>query len=618
MKITIKLILVLGSSLALAFNSKAAAANDEDVEKPHRLYVEQFINDWFFEGHGDAKITTGENVECEWDSNQKYDHKLNWTEDKPSKGSYYELNDTYRSCTASTFYECTTKWNWPAAMWENLLPGTQTSIGTCSPTESAPSYLSPPAIESLHAAYTTLMPDITWGFPWGFGQWYSGKMGNSSTRSAQTTWKLFTGGKKSVRKENLFVISGSATEMLQRPVVPPFPSTSKTVPFEDITVGDMGKLGSDGRRYIILPDGETKDATPRVDDKEFYNFGSGASKHKLKIIVNGSCTLEPEQVVSCANYCVGQKLTFSPHWLTPVDGIDETTSQYEWDLPGNFVNESSHPCATCSVDWKKNPELLKQKTTPAWWASGGSGWPGKEYQAQLKAKLKFTNGQTADVAQEGKFTMHRPKLAMYDPFTIYCAIFYHPLIGKALGPEPGGGFEIRQVLTAFDGDVRVTQLVKGEAENDVSWSAHANYVLDKQEFFGGNNFHVYGVRPFPENPDSRNSKVVLADAAGILCKQQTKIHWDFDDYVRFKPSGDGANIFVTLGKTHWFVRGDTDLVFYPGSISEADYDPLPPPPPAAPLPRHARPPADAKVDPTINTDVEQFPKWEEIIIIHQK
>jgi hypothetical protein len=70
--------------------------------------------------------------------------------------------------------------------------------------------------------------------------------------------------------------------------VPPLPETVhvRAIPPSEITVGDMGTLGTDGRRYKVLPDGETKDLTPRASRK-FYVFGVDASKHKLRIMANG-------------------------------------------------------------------------------------------------------------------------------------------------------------------------------------------------------------------------------------------------------------------------------------------------------------------------------------------
>ena len=109
------------------------------------------------------------------------------------------------------------------------------------------------------------------------GLWYAGSEHQTLKRDAQTTMKLFTGGKKVPKRENLWVLQGSATEVLDPWSGPAYlpPGSARSVAFTNITLGELGKLGSDGLRYKVLPDGETKDVTPKVDGVNYFGCKNG-------------------------------------------------------------------------------------------------------------------------------------------------------------------------------------------------------------------------------------------------------------------------------------------------------------------------------------------------------
>jgi hypothetical protein len=46
----------------------------------------------------------------------------------------------------------------------------------------------------------------------------------------------------------------------------------------------LGTLDKDGFLYVVLPDGITKDATPCVDNLEYYEFAVGANKHYIELV----------------------------------------------------------------------------------------------------------------------------------------------------------------------------------------------------------------------------------------------------------------------------------------------------------------------------------------------
>jgi hypothetical protein len=96
------------------------------------------------------------------------------------------------------------------------------------------------------------------------------------TLTAQTKLMLQTGGRALVGVKNLFVISGSATEILNKRAVPPYYGTStRAIPPQNIQVGALGNLDTNGLLYVTLPDGDP-DVTALVLNKDFYTFSIGA------------------------------------------------------------------------------------------------------------------------------------------------------------------------------------------------------------------------------------------------------------------------------------------------------------------------------------------------------
>jgi hypothetical protein len=224
--------------------------------------------------------------------------------------------------------------------------------------------------------------------------------------AARTVETLFTGGKAGIARKALFSLTASATEYGKPQDFPWQNTPGEPVAAERITVA--GKtLGADGQAPIVLPDNEKVTLSVQVKGVNHANVSLGAPRYKLRIRASGAL-LGADTVAEGANFCVGQKMVFVPDWDQIPAGLDETKTTYQWKLPGNFVNESNQPCATCSVNWSKNENLLTNQTTAAWWTSGGNGWPGREYTADLKVNLVFTNGQKETLDVEGLFNMFRP------------------------------------------------------------------------------------------------------------------------------------------------------------------------------------------------------------------
>jgi len=111
------------------------------------------------------------------------------------------------------------------------------------------------------------------------------------TRTADTKLRLRTGGKARPRRMNLWVLTGGAEKVVNHwepsPCNPVYPK--EAIPPTSITIGSLGKLGSDGRLYVVLPDGANPDVdvTPVVQGLDYYTFNVVGRKYisRLEVFV---------------------------------------------------------------------------------------------------------------------------------------------------------------------------------------------------------------------------------------------------------------------------------------------------------------------------------------------
>jgi hypothetical protein len=95
-------------------------------------------------------------------------------------------------------------------------------------------------------------------------------------RTAQTVWHVQTGGKAVPGLLNLCQFSGSATEIVSKRG----PSANdKPIPYDQIAIGSMGNLLTNGIRYNLLPNDKDFDITPTVVGKNYYTFSVGGQKY---------------------------------------------------------------------------------------------------------------------------------------------------------------------------------------------------------------------------------------------------------------------------------------------------------------------------------------------------
>ena len=126
-----------------------------------------------------------------------------------------------------------------------------------------------------------------------YAGWYNGH--GAYKRTADAVVKLQTGGKALSKRVNLFYISGTAAEVLDKGAYAVEdvygnyigdgwsgnPSPTKPIPAQTIGVDGMA-LGSSGYRWRTYADNDTRDVTPRVKNKDFYTFNVTQQKYTVR------------------------------------------------------------------------------------------------------------------------------------------------------------------------------------------------------------------------------------------------------------------------------------------------------------------------------------------------
>ena len=382
--------------------------------------------------------------------------------------------------------------------------------------------------------------------------------------TARTWMKLYTGGKAGVNRQNLFCINAGATEYGRPPMdyEPPFYpwwSTPSWDVADKTSIRVLGKyLGADGNLWVTLPDNASLDlfiaAPPR-----HYDAWAGVQKYNLKIQVNSAAFLSPNGVVAGANYCVGQKLTFSPYWL-PSDP-PFTDAMDHWTLPDKFVNEQ--PFSWCDAYYDEDASLLNHLlstdgtlSTSCWYVDKVSAGT-----ASVAMSLSFPNGQTAFVGASGLFNVYKPSISFTtndNSSSPTVDIDDSPDTGPTsmMVGHPGGvgSMEFHAHITStVPGEALATQLINSWWEavlhNSLGvgpFGTGGGYWLDKNEEMGDSVISTNGIA----NPTVYDQPATQLLVPPYYPYYSLSRNDSFKDYFRFRPSGDG-NIYVTLGMATW-------------------------------------------------------------------
>jgi hypothetical protein len=191
------------------------------------------------------------------------------------------------------------------------------------------------------------------------------------------------------------------------PATPPV-----TVPPEQIALGAEGKLGSDGHRYTVQSSGNVLVITPTAPATSYTGDLPSVTRHRPYITANGNA-LGENVIFPWANFCVGQKITFSEGFQPPLPNGTQF-GPFMWEFTGEYVNDGTNvvPGGTfpnSSTNYFVNQGRLGDQTTSAWWVEGEFS-PPKDETATLGEWLTFPNGQYVAVFSHGKFTMYQPEV----------------------------------------------------------------------------------------------------------------------------------------------------------------------------------------------------------------
>ena len=387
------------------------------------------------------------------------------------------------------------------------------------------------------------------------------------SRSSRTYMKIRTGGRAGIARENLFRLNSSATEYGEPSWVGWLNYLDQwfDTPMEGIDptrIRVLGKnIGNDGNLFIVLPDNATLDLGATAPGRH-YTLGVGATKHKMFIQANGHI-LRSDRIVPLAKFCVGQQIGFAPVW-SPSAPPGVASGSYLWNLSTKFVNHSTHPCSSCSINYDVDLNLLDVETPSVWYVSGG------DKNAYAHVFLHFSNGQSATVDASGQFSMFRPQILGHEQ-VIQGAVKLNTnsLPTVKLGMLAPDSDYIRWTTdvgldTSFSANLFHVQLVDWESMYDIGLyciskydGTSGQYWLDNSNPFsdglwpvnpdGGGNYTTTKGIPFSDGPDISENFCTFAQLTP-----------SFKTYLCFQPTSAGS-IPITLERVEWSEHGRADL-----------------------------------------------------------
>jgi hypothetical protein len=377
-------------------------------------------------------------------------------------------------------------------------------------------------------------------------------------RSAKTEYDLLTGGKASINRQSLFVLTGEAQGVGN--FFWPERDTEKgayAIPPTAVVLGSLGVLGTDSRLYKALPDGQRFEVTPRVEGNPYYTHYVGQTVHKPVLFANG-VALEPDKVVDGAEFCVGQRIQFSYGWRwdSPYFGAPPgmTNTTFDWLASakcvnaiktGIFIPPNCINCESLPTFYGYNADLWRTMNPSAWWISGGLK------HVRVTTTNYFANGQVVRIRQRCPFKIYRPRVQF--PYTPL-----RPITISLNGNRLGAVAEFNALITSktpFTGVANWTQLITRENNNYFCYgplpcppgTTEGRERLDGQEFYNDENTPIIPRGAVDPNP---RGTLDFYDGPYVECFFNFTVRDSFRTFVRFKPDGQDS-IWVTLGVVHW-------------------------------------------------------------------
>jgi hypothetical protein len=506
------------------------------VEPPQGVFVSKYhesdqtdYNLWYFlDPQGDI----GWYVET-WYDNQ------DWQDGQGGNSSSFGYEDMI------TWFPFLDTVEWPTNSWpQAMLAGAETNINW----NNDPDYVHPPGTTNNVATGAPVLPQEHCDI-------YKtvNVDGSTERRTADTEIKLATGGLLGSTDYNLWVITPNVTDA----------ETGQPIPFDQISVGFLGQLGTDGKLNLVLADNGTNTITPKVVGHNHYNFSVAAQEYKLHIIAN-TIVLSNNVVATGANFCVGQEVSFALGGL-PLDGSVLATN-FIWTLSGKYFNAHTNavsgvPSGVCSPVPYVDKNLLASNNTTAWWVSGGSSANTNPniptiYLAFISWNLQFTNGNATDAGLTvGQFNMYRPQATISASTTSVAVQFSDGHLKLIFADSTNNyGITFSNTVTTpdeFPGDVAWIQVDLATAYSAIDSNSNIH-----TEFELGDSPYLDTETPYNAFSGTNPIDGPWIALDGVLANYQTVNAEDnFQMTMLFRPSPSGNNHWVPLSAVNWFWRG---------------------------------------------------------------
>ena len=368
----------------------------------------------------------------------------------------------------------------------------------------------------------------------------------AGTRTADTEMKLATGGPPGSQQMNLWCITASATAHTNVARI-----NGIIVPPEQIQIGTLGNLDTNGELWVMLPDNDPPVVTPRVDGNDNYTFAVDAHEYRAEIKNNG--TILDDTSVNITN-CVGQRVNFALRWSpsSPPENVIDRIVAY-WRLPGTFVNTNADP--NCDLYYTKDGQQLINNVTKSSEVKTSCWFVNKQNTATASLNLNvwFTDGQSAKGQVTGKFKVFRPTTTFIPPISIDGAptvMVTNGLLtlGNGRDRDMSFGHQINND-SQFSGQAGYVQLIEGEytvSSTGLPLHVASNGGAGTPDIELDNVKFPRGTPPIPADT---SRPVVFYDGPHVgLFQGNAKEDLEFETYLMFQPDG---GIWVPLQLVKW-------------------------------------------------------------------
>jgi hypothetical protein len=382
--------------------------------------------------------------------------------------------------------------------------------------------------------------DVNWNYPlleWGWQQ-----------RTADAEYKLATGGAQGSTQQNLWVISATAWAHTNA-----FDGYGTPVPPQQIQIGSLGNLDTNGNLYVLLPDNNPDNVTLKVNGSDKYTYPSPTvTEYQLHIIQNGNQDVTGSNVTAI----VGQPINLTCQ-IEDANGhappAPWSITNYAWKVPGiTFSDYVAN--ASSGILYTAFPTT--NSGVSYYWVDGGS----KPVTCAVQAMGKTLSAQTT-------FNVVRPtahiatitgSVALDNNFPIFSEGI--TILGLHYGNTNINGISFIGTIsipTGFSGDDQFVQVINSQIRehqftNGVWYAKKATNVLDTIYPYTENNLQTSdtpgeGVDPTDEGISSSDNFTMT------LMFRPTGGQWVPLRLVNWSWSGIG-----TLSGTNWVLTSSNN------------------------------------------------------------